>query len=136
MFTGLLNQKAVVWSKTITPDTYGGESTTHAIVYGCVPCRIRQLNAPEKDVLMRLGVIGEYKLYCDARFKILNNYLVVAGGAVYEVVSASNDVHFIGHHNEIHLKRLEESQMPNAPTEEDDTENNGEENREEEGDED
>lgn len=103
MFTGLLNNEAIFLAQTIRADSYGGQSVTLGTVSGPHSCLLRQLSAREREMLLRVGIDGSYRLYCDV-VTVLNSYVVQVEDIQYDIVQIHNP-NFMDRHLQIDLER-------------------------------
>jgi hypothetical protein len=91
MFTALLNREVAFMAATMQADAYGGQSVSMGTVLGYVPCRVRQLSATEREMLMREGIDASFRIYTDGGISVLETYVArLDDGNDYEVKSVHN----------------------------------------------
>jgi hypothetical protein len=98
---------------TRTQSDVGGSNESHLTRYRNVPCHRRQLNATERDLLGREGVVATHRVYCSAEYDEIeeDDVLRITTGEVgtgshedWDVVRI-HDPHEMGHHLEIDAVR-------------------------------
>jgi hypothetical protein len=99
-FTGLLNSEMNVRLRTVTVDTYGGQSVSLSTIYTLRPCRVDSLGAVQQAILNRSGIMASHKVFCDSDMTITADiHELVVGSTVYRVVSVTDfDAAQAAHH--------------------------------------
>lgn len=99
-FTGLLDRTMDISSITITAGTYLDQVVGRATGATAIPCRIRELSATERDIMLREGYESTHRIYCDGSVVIGQKDEAVCGGMTLRITRVHN-VDLTGHHLEI-----------------------------------
>ena len=106
MFTGLLNAEIAVRTRTVTADTYGGQSISYSTIYTLRPARINSLSMEQQAILSRSGIVATHKFFCEGDLTIVAENEIVYGGSAYRVtnVISPNDNLNNPHHLTVYCK--------------------------------
>lgn len=87
MFTGLLNSVMDVVSRTITADSFGGQSVALTTTGSNIPCRVNTLSYEQQAILSRSGIMATHKFFCDGDVTIGVENNIVHQGITYRAVN-------------------------------------------------
>jgi SPP1 family predicted phage head-tail adaptor len=86
-FRGLLNQRIVIETPTITQDDILAPTRTWTPKYSNVKCRMEELSSDERLILGRQGTEATHRFFVLPGMTITNKERIRDGSTVYDIIS-------------------------------------------------